>query len=134
MCLKTNATKENAIIKQCNEILKILEDGKLQEKFERYELVRQQGYYNMLDPRARELSNLTEEDYMYIIRNYSELSLRYPNTKEKVRERLSYIRLANISKIIALKGCKNCIELVSKKLDITEKDLCENCKKVLAEV
>ena len=60
MCLKANVVGNNDILskkinKQCDEIIKILEEGKLQENFESYELVRQQGYYNMFDERAREL-------------------------------------------------------------------------------
>ena len=39
MCLKATVTREKNIIKQCKDIIKLLEEGKLQEKFERYELV-----------------------------------------------------------------------------------------------
>ena len=44
MCLKANVVGNNDILskkinKQCDEIIKILEEGKLQENFESYELV-----------------------------------------------------------------------------------------------
>ena len=121
MCLK--------IIDKAKELIEILDEGKTKEQLEEYELVRQQGYYNMLDPRARQLTGLTEEEYLYIIKNYKELMIKFPKTKENVSRRLKYITSALIAKIIAIKGCKNCIEIVSKKLDVTIKDLCENCRK-----
>ena len=61
---------------------------KLEEKLIRYELVRQQGRYNMLDKKARELTGLSEAEYMYIVSNYEELMNKYPYTKAKVKERL----------------------------------------------
>ena len=44
-----------------------------QENLEKYELVRQLGYYNMLDERARQLTGLETEDYRQIQKNYTEL-------------------------------------------------------------
>lgn len=43
---------------------------------------------------------------------------------------LQYIKPANISKTVALNGCKNCINVVSKKLDVKAKDLCQNCRRL----
>jgi len=36
-----------------------------------YERVRLTGYYNMFDPRAREMTGLTRERYIFILKNYS---------------------------------------------------------------
>ena len=127
MCIK------ESIIDKAKEIVNILEESKLKEQLEEYELVRKQGYYNMLDPRARQLTRLTEEQYLYIMNNYSELMKKYPETRDKVARRLEYTTSAQIAKIIATKGCRDCIEIVSKKLDITINDLCENCRIIATE-
>ena len=104
---------------------------KLEEKLIRYELVRQQGKYNMLDKKARELTGLSEAEYMYIISNYEELMNKYPYTKAKVKERLNYIMSANLSKYIAINGCEKCRQQVCEKLDVSIDDLCEECKQKL---
>lgn len=127
MCLKQK------IIDKANDLIQLLEESKQKEQLERYELVRQQAHYNMLDPRARQLTRLTKEQYAYIIKNYSELMKKYPETKEKIRRRLNYITSATIAKVVAIKGCRNCIEIVSKKLDVSLKDLCENCRIIATE-
>jgi len=36
-----------------------------------YERVRLTGYYNMFDPRAREMTGLSRERYIFILENYS---------------------------------------------------------------
>jgi hypothetical protein len=137
MCLKTNLKAQNKdlkqdILKQCNDLSQILKENKQQEKFERYEFVRQQGLYNMItDPRARKLTGLSEKEYQYIQIHYTELMKKYPDTKERAKQNLAYSKSANIAKIIAIKGCSNCIEIVSEKLDVTENDLCEDCRKIL---
>ena len=41
------------------------------EKFMRYFDVQMGGAYNMLDPRARELTGLSKKDYLDIIKNYN---------------------------------------------------------------
>lgn len=41
--------------------------------FERYERVRQGGRFNMFDPRARQLTGLDREEYLYVLENYSSL-------------------------------------------------------------
>ncbi len=134
MCLKQKiVTEQERILQQTSKIQNILKKGKQEEKLLQYEIVRQQGYYNMLDKRARILTGLTEKDYNYILKNYTELILKFPKVKEKAKSRLQYLKSAQISKIIAIKGCSNCIEIVSKKLDVTENDLCENCKKFITD-
>ena len=104
---------------------------KLEEKLIRYELVRQQGRYNMLDERARQLTGLSEAEYMYIISNYEELMNKYPDIKAKVKEKLDYIMSANLSKYIAINGCEKCRQQVCEKLDVSIDDLCEKCKQKL---
>ena len=47
------------------------------EQFEQYLEVQNNGLYNMLDPRARQLTDLTEDEWIYIITNYDELSKKY---------------------------------------------------------
>lgn len=103
----------------------------LEEKLIRYELVRQQGRYNMLDERARQLTGLSEADYMYIISNYKELMNKYPDIKAKVKEKLDYIMSENLSKYIAINGCEKCRQQVCEKLDVSIDDLCEECKQKL---
>jgi|TARA_R100001530_G_scaffold33030_1_gene25952 hypothetical protein len=50
------------------------------EQWEDYKRIQNYGEYNMLDPRARQLSDiLTKEEWTYIIRNYSQLSEEYFN-------------------------------------------------------
>lgn len=43
---------------------------------------------------------------------------------------IQYIKSANIRKTVALNGCKNCINVESKKLDVKVKDLCQNCRRL----
>ncbi len=134
MCLKQKSiVQQDSILQKTRELQKILEEGKQEEKFLQYEIVRQQGYYNMLDDRARILTGLTEKEYNYILKHYTELILKFPKVKDKAKSKLQYLKSAQISKIIAIKGCSNCIEIVSKKLDVTENDLCENCKKFITD-
>lgn len=121
------------ILGQCKELKQILEEIVLKEKLEKYELVRQQGYYNMLDKRARKLSGLTEDEYQYILENYTKLISKFPEVKQNVERRLEYMKSAEISKVIALGGCKNCIEIVSKKLDVKVEDLCQKCQQLICQ-
>lgn len=129
MCLKTS--QEQEIIKQAQSLIDLLQNGRQKENLLKYEIIRQQGKYNMLDPRARQLTGLAEEDYFQIMKNYKKLISKYPDIKLRVKRELEYIKSANIAKIIAIKGCKNCIEIVSNKLDVKETDLCEECRKIV---
>ena len=43
------------------------------ENWRRYEAVRQRGRFNMYDPRARQLTELSGVDYGYCMKHYSEL-------------------------------------------------------------
>ena len=135
MCLKTNLVCQNNnleqdVIQQAKEIINLLENGRQKEQLLKYEIVRQQGYYNMFDPQARKLTGLSEKEYINIQNHYSELMQKYPNVKEQARKNLGYMKSATIAKVIALNGCKKCKRIVSNKLDVTLKDLCENCRKI----
>ena len=87
----------------------------------------------LLDEQARSLIGITSEEYIDITENYDELIAKYPDVKERALRHLEYIKSANIAKIIALKGCENCRLIVCEKLDVKENDLCDNCKKLIAE-
>lgn len=130
MYLKTKklTTLEKTIIKESRELIEIVEEVQEKEALFVYELVRQQGFYNMLDDKARITTRLAKEKYDYIQKNYAELMEKYPEIKDRVKRNLEYIESANIAKIVVFKGCKNCIELVSRKLDITVNDLCKECR------
>ena len=55
----------------------------MERKFEAYLEVQEIGAYNMFDPRARDLAQefceeeITKEDWIYIIKNYSTLKEQY---------------------------------------------------------
>lgn len=108
----------------------VFKEINLKEKFRKYELVRQQGRYNMFDNRSIVLSGLSKEDYIYIMKNYNELVNKYPNVKREVQQQLNFMESAKISKIIGMYGCSNCVKVVSNKLDVTLNDLCSQCKKL----
>ena len=89
MCLKQKSiVQQDSILQQTEELRKILEVDKQEEKLLKYEIVRQQGYYNMLDKRARILTGLTEKDYIYILKNYTELIQKFPKVKDKAKSKL----------------------------------------------
>ena len=46
-------------------------------EFKQYVKVQMEGRYNMLDPRARQLTGLSKEKYTHIIKNYGELKERF---------------------------------------------------------
>ena len=46
------------------------------EQFESYVEIQEMGAYNMFDPRARELTDMTKAEWVYIMKNYSELKDR----------------------------------------------------------
>lgn len=48
-----------------------------EEMFLDYEEVRMSGNYNMFDSRARIESGLTEEQYLYVMKNYIRLANLY---------------------------------------------------------
>lgn len=132
MCVNANKSQlAKEIIKDTKELIDISKEKKLVANLIEYEFVRQQGKYNMLDEKARKLIGLSKKDYIYIIEHYEELIKEYPEVKKQVKLRLEYIRLADIAKIIAIKGCNKCIEKVCSKLDVDINNLCEKCRKVV---
>jgi len=66
---KYDITKNNGGIMDNNLISK--------EKFEEFVEVQNMGLYNMLDPRARDLTTLTKEEWFYIVKNYEKLEEDY---------------------------------------------------------
>ena len=137
MCLKPeNRTKEELaeqILKDTKELIEIAKESKLKENLYEYELIKLNSKTPLLDEQARSLIGITSEEYIYITENYDELIAKYPDVKERALRHLEYIKSANIAKIIALKGCENCRLIVCEKLDVKENDLCDNCKKLIAE-
>lgn len=137
MCLKPeNRTKEELaeqILKDTKELIDIVKESKLKENLYEYELIKLNSKTPLLDEQARSLIGITSEEYIYITENYDELIAKYPDVKERALRHLEYIKSAKIAKIIALKGCENCRLIVCEKLDVKENDLCDNCKKLIAE-
>ena len=48
-----------------------------EEKFNEFYSVQMSGSYNMLDPRARDLTDLSKDEWLRIINNYSAHSKAY---------------------------------------------------------
>lgn len=44
------------------------------EQFKEYKEVQQSGYYNMMSPRARELTSLTKLEWIFILKNYEQMN------------------------------------------------------------
>lgn len=131
MCLKRKKELEDSILQTIEELRTIIKRSRLKEKLIQYEIVRQRGLYNMLDDRARKQAKLTEEDYDFITKNYSKLMLEFPDVKNIANSEIQHRKSARIAGLISICGCKNCIEIVSKKLDVTENDLCDKCKELI---
>jgi len=47
------------------------------QEFASYVRVQQNGAYNMLDPRARQLTELSREQYTHVLKNYEYLQKLY---------------------------------------------------------
>lgn len=47
------------------------------EQMEDYIRVQKEGLYNMLSPEARQLTDMSREEWMYIIKNYSAIRKYY---------------------------------------------------------
>tara|TARA_R110002051_G_scaffold94181_1_gene163917 strand:+ start:5070 stop:5237 length:168 start_codon:yes stop_codon:yes gene_type:complete len=48
-----------------------------QDKFEEYVSVQEGGLYNMFDPNARAMTNLSKDEWVHIISNYNAYSEAY---------------------------------------------------------
>ena len=137
MCLKPeNRTKEELaeqILKDTKELIEIAKESKLKENLYEYELIKLNSKTPLLDEQARSLIGITSEEYIDITENYDELIAKYPDVKERaLRHLLRWVADSSYF-LIALKGCENCRLIVCEKLDVKENDLCDNCKKLIAE-
>tara|TARA_R110002020_G_scaffold186295_2_gene384317 strand:+ start:625 stop:810 length:186 start_codon:yes stop_codon:yes gene_type:complete len=52
------------------------------DKFDEYEKIRQEGRYNMFDPQARALSNLSRGEWVTIMQDYDKLNKAWGNNEE----------------------------------------------------
>lgn len=131
---KKNLTKEDLeiqIIKDIKEIKDLLDEEKIKDKLFRYEVMRLQGRYNVFDPRARLQTGLSEEDYKYIIKEYSNLMGKYPEVRSLAINTIESLKSAYITKVVTLKGCFRCQNIVHKKLEVQAENLCDKCRKIL---
>jgi len=46
-------------------------------EFNQFKDVQESGAYNMLDPRARQMTSLSKQEWIYILKNYSDLNNKY---------------------------------------------------------
>ena len=122
---------ETQIIKDIKDFKNILDEDKLKDKLFRYEVVRIKGNYNMFDPRARLETGLSEEDFKYIIKEYSNLMEHFPEVRSLAINRIEQLNSSYIKQVIDLKGCYRCSSVIRKKLEVHAEDLCESCRKIL---
>ena len=47
------------------------------EQFMEYMQVQDSGMFNMFDPQAREMTSLSRDEWLHILKNYSELKEKY---------------------------------------------------------
>ncbi len=47
------------------------------EQWDEYRDVQDSGAYNMFDPNARAMTDLTKQEWIHIMQNYSELKTKY---------------------------------------------------------
>lgn len=85
----------------------------------------------MFDEKVRLLVGLNKDDYIKLMENYSKFIKKNPE-KLKAEKDLKCIKSANMVKVITIKRCKHYIRLVRNRLDVKKDDLCEDCKKFLA--
>ena len=53
-----------------------------EEDFKEYKRVQQSGMFNMFDPRAREMTNLSKEQWIRIIKEYDKLDKAWSEDNE----------------------------------------------------
>ena len=53
------------------------------KKFAKFEFVRKSGLYNMFDSRAREMTNLTKDEWSTIMRDYDKLADAWLDKEKK---------------------------------------------------
>ena len=47
------------------------------EQFQEYRDIQDSGMFNMFSPDARAMTSLTKEQWLYVLKNYSELRTKY---------------------------------------------------------
>ena len=52
-------------------------------KFDEYKTVQKSGMFNMFDPKAREMTSLTKDEWTTIMREYKKLNEAWGNDNEK---------------------------------------------------
>ena len=52
------------------------------EEWDEYREVQEGGMFNMFTPEAREMTSLSKDKWLYIIKNYNELTLIYEKEDE----------------------------------------------------
>ena len=52
-------------------------------KFDEYKTVQKSGMFNMFDPKAREMTSLTKDEWVTIMREYKKLDEAWGNDNEK---------------------------------------------------
>tara|TARA_R100000808_G_C2115213_1_gene128059 strand:- start:119 stop:289 length:171 start_codon:yes stop_codon:yes gene_type:complete len=48
-----------------------------EEQWNEYRDVQDSGMFNMFSPRAREMTSLTKDEWIYILKNYNKLKKQY---------------------------------------------------------
>tara|TARA_Y100001973_G_C5188978_1_gene329676 strand:+ start:1281 stop:1448 length:168 start_codon:yes stop_codon:yes gene_type:complete len=54
-----------------------MQDKVTEEEFAQYRDVQDSGMFNMFSPQAREMTTLSKDQWIYILRNYDELREKY---------------------------------------------------------
>ena len=54
------------------------------EQWDEYRDVQDSGAYNMFDPNARALTSLSRDEWLYILKNYSELKTKYEGEQDEI--------------------------------------------------
>jgi hypothetical protein len=52
-------------------------------QFEDYQMIQESGKFNMLDSRARDLTDMTKEQWIYILKNYKMLNKLFNQKSNK---------------------------------------------------
>ena len=76
-----------------------------ESQWKEYRAVQDGGYYNMFDPRAREMTSMSKEEYMDIIKNYEEYEKKYGRDSDyDVEEEIVEVKRPTLKKKYAKGG------------------------------
>ena len=50
-----------------------------EEQWDEYRCIQDSGAYNMYDPNARAMTDLSKDEWIYIMKNYNSLKEKYEN-------------------------------------------------------